>query len=473
MNDSTNNKNPDQAFFLRKKRDKNKLYDSLISNISTTTRKTNTRDHLKQTRINKQLTKRSAAQNKKYSFSKTDQDDIDTQNLSVLEQDSSLNINNRSKILNNSNSNFIQNSLLNKTPNVSGVFLYRPYYSLPDLTSFVSDLIEIRISREFINTYNQAYRENKIFGSDIYTSDSDPVLILQHTGYYNINESLPEDIEGVSLFLRVGKGRVSYTSHLRFGITSKKSIAFNGHSIKPEGFLMLESLGTDEELEIMAERMPFLPDEYESNKSLVSKEKSRSYAFINLNTTPVLAFNLCDEAVYKFDIAEIADKSHADYTTFLSFKLKTSVLYLENSSSRIEISRMIDKETINNIEKKENNDICTNNNVKETKNNNNKNNNNNHKYCGKEIDDFLFYEDYEKYKLSIVLDPKNKNNSFINNKNIEIPLSNEKGYINVLYENLDWSEFVWSEKGLTVRDFRINNLKNFLFVDIKSVVNSS
>ena len=63
-------------------------------------------------------------------------------------------------------------------------FLYMPYYPLPDLSHLIGELIEFRISAEFLSQSNKAFIERRIWGSDIYTSDSDPVCILQHSGYF-------------------------------------------------------------------------------------------------------------------------------------------------------------------------------------------------------------------------------------------------------------------------------------------------
>ena len=49
-------------------------------------------------------------------------------------------------------------------------FLYKPFYSLPDLSPFIGEIIEVRVASEFLSSLNKAYVENRIWGSDIYTS---------------------------------------------------------------------------------------------------------------------------------------------------------------------------------------------------------------------------------------------------------------------------------------------------------------
>ena len=114
-------------------------------------------------------------------------------------------------------------------------FLYKPFYSLPDLTPYLGEIIEVRVASEFLSSLNKAYVENRIWGSDIYTSDSDIVCVLQHSGYYHINDYTPTDIEGLSIFLRVSKARAAYNSSLKNGVRSKKLNNYQGHSIKVEG----------------------------------------------------------------------------------------------------------------------------------------------------------------------------------------------------------------------------------------------
>ena len=54
------------------------------------------------------------------------------------------------------------------------------------------------MASEFLSSLNKAYVENRIWGSDIYTSDSDMVCVLQHSGIYNINDYTPTEIDNES-----------------------------------------------------------------------------------------------------------------------------------------------------------------------------------------------------------------------------------------------------------------------------------
>lgn len=70
-------------------------------------------------------------------------------------------------------------------------FLYKPFMPLPDLHEYIGELIEVRIYASYLTKFNKAYIHRNFFGTDIYTSDSDPVCILQHVGYFRVSEEEP------------------------------------------------------------------------------------------------------------------------------------------------------------------------------------------------------------------------------------------------------------------------------------------
>lgn len=206
-------------------------------------------------------------------------------------------------------------------------FLYKPFYSLPDLTPYLGEIIEVRVASEFLSSLNKAYVENRIWGSDIYTSDSDIVCVLQHSGYYHINDYTPTDIEGLSIFLRVSKARAAYNSSLKNGVRSKKLNNYQGHSIKVEGYTGLNFLGTEEELKEMAARMPS-NSEYKRKKPTPQRLADNMY-YTEFN----MVFNLSSEMWLAYSLPAICDKGR-DFKDFTSYRLKKSVLYIETSRDR-------------------------------------------------------------------------------------------------------------------------------------------
>ena len=317
----------------------------------------------------------------------------------------------KSKYVNKSQREITGNELVhNLDKQVKEHYLYKPFYSLPDLSPFIGEVIEVRVASEFLSSLNKAYVENRIWGSDIYTSDSDMVCVLQHSGIYNINDYTPTEIAGLSIYLRVSKGRAAYNSSFKNGVRSKKLNNYQGHSIKVETYKQLNSLGNEEELKAMAARMPS-NSEYERKKPNPQRLADNMY-YTEFN----MVFNLSFEMWLAYSLPAICDKGR-DFRDFTSYRLKKNVLYIETSNQRFEISLNI---------------IDHNN------------------------DDFLF-EEYETFKIAEVLDPIPKDNDFmLQNK---IPL--EDKYLKVLYNVVDWHDLLWGETCLKIKDITINGIKCF------------
>lgn len=308
--------------------------------------------------------------------------------------------------------NFTQESSSQIYKNTKEHFLYMPFYSLPDLSNYVGSLIEVRIASEFLSQSNKAFLDRRIWGSDSYTSDSDMVCILQHSGYFDIKELPPTNISGISLFLRVSKCRTNYNSSFKNGIKSKKIVNFQGHSVKPENFLALESLGEKVELVEMASKMPRI-SEFVRRKPVPMKLSSTFY-LREFN----MRFNLSCEMWLAYSLPAICDKSK-ETKDFTSRILRDKVLYLETAEKRYEIcSQGGDFNTEENL-----------------------------------------FEEFEKYCVSEVKDPTCIDNEFMM-KN-KVPL--EKELKELLLDNLDWHDFIWGEKCVKIKDLIINGLKCFNF----------
>ena len=289
-------------------------------------------------------------------------------------------------------------------------FLYKPFYSLPDLTPYLGEIIEVRVAAEFLSSLNKAYVENRIWGSDIYTSDSDIVCVLQHSGFYHINDYTPTDIEGLSIYLRVSKARAAYNSSLKNGVRSKKLNNYQGHSIKVEGFSNRNFLGTEEELKAMAAKMP-------SNSEYKRKKPNPQRLADNMYYTEFnMVFNLSSEMWLAYSLPAICDKGR-DFKDFTSYRLKKNALYIETPSQRFEISL---------------------------------------NFMDHNNDDYLF-EEYETYKIAEVLDPITKDNDFMREE--KIPLNDK--YVKVIFNMVDWHDLLWGENSLKIKDFEINGIKCF------------
>ena len=243
------------------------------------------------------------------------------------------------------------------------------------------------------------------------------VCVLQHSGIYNINDYTPTEIAGLSIYLRVSKGRAAYNSSLKNGVRSKKLNNYQGHSIKVEGYASRNFLGNEEELKSMAARMPS-NSEYERKKPNPQRLADNMY-YTEFN----MVFNLSFEMWLAYSLPAICDKGR-DFKDFTSHRLKNSVLYIETPSQRFEIS----------LKLMDHND-----------------------------DDYLF-EEYETYKIAEVLEPIPKDNDFmIANK---IPL--EDKYLKVIFNKVDWHDLLWGENCLKIKDFIISEIKCFNYYQKKN-----
>ncbi|EGR29451.1 hypothetical protein IMG5_155280 [Ichthyophthirius multifiliis] len=128
-----------------------------------------------------------------------------------------------------------------------------------------------------------------------------------------------------------------------------------------------------------------------------------------------IVFNLSNDPAYKYSIINFCDKS-SEPKEWVSHHLKKHVLYIETDNQRFEVS-MNDEE------------------------------------------DMILVNEFDQYKLVKVKDPFLYDNEFMKNNNIPL---NDKN-VEVIYKDLDWSEFKWGTQYLKVRDFEINCLKSYKF----------
>jgi len=237
---------------------------------------------------------------------------------------------------NNSNQKLLYREVLPK-------FLYKPMVPLPDLSEFINRHIEVRIHKTFVCRQNKALRHRTFYGFDQYTSDSDPVCILQHTGQLRIPDYETEDssFEGYSVVFKVLRNRNQYPSQTRNQIKSRKAANYEGHSIKLESVCKLHWLGSDEELLALARKMPTEVDVHLSRRAQKSHLKaqialSRATNQVYRALSEAKVFNLSMETASQYNLCRFVDRSSSERT---SDRLRTNVLYFETTKTRYELAR--------------------------------------------------------------------------------------------------------------------------------------
>ncbi|KAL4507282.1 hypothetical protein ABPG72_002075 [Tetrahymena utriculariae] len=295
----------------------------------------------------------------------------------------------------------------------SKFYLYKEGVKLPDLSEQLNQTIEVRVSKEYIHRFNKQYLSRNIWGSENYTSDSDIVCILIHHGFVKFDQSeLQKDSKyaGVQVTFTVSKNRKTYVSQEKNNITSRANKSYQGYTIKPNSCNFITNLGSQEDLNRNAALMC----------TPVGRKKIKpNYVLQPRNILPIpevnIIFNLSNDPAYKYCIINFCDKSD-ESKDWMSHKLQTHALYIENDKERYEISRVPEGE-------------------------------------------MNLVNEFDAYKLSRVKDPQLLDNEEMQKQNI--PLS--PNMVELIHTDLDWSDFKWGSNVLIIKDIEIKNLKCFKF----------
>ncbi|KAL9344263.1 hypothetical protein Peur_061938 [Populus x canadensis] len=110
--------------------------------------------------------------------------------------------------------------------------------------------LEIRIPAEHITATNRQVRGGQLWGTDIYTNDSDLVAVLMHTGYFRPTASPPPPaIQELCATIRVLPPQDSYISMLRNNVRSRAWGAGIGCSYRVERCCIMKKGGGTIDLE--------------------------------------------------------------------------------------------------------------------------------------------------------------------------------------------------------------------------------
>ncbi|GJN37657.1 hypothetical protein PR202_gb26636 [Eleusine coracana subsp. coracana] len=110
--------------------------------------------------------------------------------------------------------------------------------------------LEIRIPAEFVTSTNRQVKGAQLWGTDIYTNDSDLVAVLMHTGYCSPTSSPPPSaIQELRATVQVLPPQDSYTSTLRNNVRSRAWGAGIGCSFRIERCCIVKKGGGTIDLE--------------------------------------------------------------------------------------------------------------------------------------------------------------------------------------------------------------------------------
>ncbi|KAF9602131.1 hypothetical protein IFM89_025176 [Coptis chinensis] len=298
--------------------------------------------------------------------------------------------------------------------------------------------LEIRIPAEYVTATNRQVRGGQLWGTDIYTDDSDLVAVLMHTGYCRPTASPPPSaIQELRATIRVMPPQDCYTSTLRNNVRSRAWGAAIGCSYRVERCCIVKKGGGSIDLEpclthtssVEPTLAPVAVERTMTTRAAASNAL-RQQRFVREVT---IQYNLCNEPWIKYSISIVADKG-LKKPLYTSARLKKGeVLYLETHSNRYELCYNKWK-TVSPIATSQPSEI--------------------------ENDKSQAHTTYDQNGERTVVDRENTQNDVFRwarckkplpqnmMRSIGIPLPLE--YIEVLEENLDWEDVQWSQTGVLI-----------------------
>ncbi|KAL2605405.1 hypothetical protein AAZX31_09G142300 [Glycine max] len=296
--------------------------------------------------------------------------------------------------------------------------------------------LEIRIPAENVTATNRQVRGGQLWGTDVYTYDSDLVAVLMHTGYCRPTASPPHmAVQELRTTIQVLPPQDSYISTLRNNVRSRAWGAAIGCSYKVERCCIVKKGGGTIDLEpclthtstVEPTLAPVATERTITTRAAASNAL-RQQRFVREVT---IQYNLCNEPWIKYSISIVADKG-LKKPLYTSARLKKGeVLYLETHSCRYELCFTGEK-MAKAIPATQMHDLDT----------EKSQNHHHHPTNGDKADsDNVMVDVFRWSRCKNPLPQKLM-------RTIGIPLPLE--HVEVLEENLDWEDVQWSQTGVWI-----------------------
>ncbi|KAL6655586.1 hypothetical protein ACP70R_006412 [Stipagrostis hirtigluma subsp. patula] len=296
--------------------------------------------------------------------------------------------------------------------------------------------LEIRIPAEFVTSTNRQVKGAQLWGTDIYTNDSDLVAVLMHTGYCSPTSSPPPSaIQELRATVQVLPPQESYTSTLRNNVRSRAWGAGIGCSFRIERCCIVKRGGGTIDLEprlshtsaVEPTLAPVAVERTMTTRAAASNAL-RQQRFVREVT---IQYNLCNEPWLKYSISIVADKG-LKKSLYTSARLKKGeVIYLETHFNRYELCFSGEKPR----------SIGSNSNLSDAEvgkhqNSSHHSQNGDRSSMEHEIRDVFRWSRCKKAMPESAM------------RSIGIPLPAEQ--LEVLQDNLEWEDVQWSQTGVWV-----------------------
>mmetsp|Transcript_26966 Transcript_26966/g.51389 ORF Transcript_26966/g.51389 Transcript_26966/m.51389 type:complete len:409 (+) Transcript_26966:186-1412(+) len=204
-------------------------------------------------------------------------------------------------------------------------------------------LVEVCVPASSVTSSNRQVRQRQLWGTNVYTDDSDLVAVLTHTGFFLPSASPPPPaIVELRVFLRPLPPQEGYDSKARNGIRSRAwGAARTGCSFRIEACKAVTLGGTSVDLDVSLARTPAaVPTFVQSaemrvlNTRSAANSQERRQRFIQEVT---VQYNLCNEPWLKYSMSVVADRG-LSASQLTSARLRKEVLLLETHEERYELS---------------------------------------------------------------------------------------------------------------------------------------
>lgn len=296
--------------------------------------------------------------------------------------------------------------------------------------------LEIRISSEYVTATNRQVRGGQLWGTDVYTYDSDLVAVLMHTGYCRPTASPPPAaIQELRATIRVLPPKDCYISTLRNNVRSRAWGAKIGCSYRIERCCIVKKGGGTIDLEpclthtstIEPTLAPVAVERTMTTRAAASNAL-RQQRYVREVT---IQYNLCNEPWIKYSISIVADKG-LKKPQYTSARLKKGeVLYLETHTTRYELCFAGEK-LVKATPATQANESCA----------EKAQNHHPHSANGEKSEpDHVMIDAFRWSRCKKPLPQKLM-------RTIGIPLPLE--HVEVLEENLDWEDIQWSQTGVWI-----------------------
>jgi len=214
----------------------------------------------------------------------------------------------------------------------TNVTVYQPNVVIPDLAKKMNSLIEVLLPAKYLTGETKPVKVKQIWGTDVYSDDSDLVAVLVHTGHVKLKGAK----HTLLVSLRVCPTQATYTGSERNGLKSRSwSGPHPGVSFKVERCLQHTAA------ELPPPELSMLRPGAATRQipgSLCPLAPGPGQSFGVPAQACVVVFNMSNDPCLKYSIALMADQG-TEPDRWTSTRMRREVLYLESRHRRFELAQ--------------------------------------------------------------------------------------------------------------------------------------